>query len=366
MDEDATLLAFPGLDSIDLGVSGNTHALVLTLEGETERRIPLGCEPVVVGRIPPCALVLPGGSVSRQHCRFRIIGGQTEVADLGATNGTFIDGRRITEPTILQHGAVIQIGTYALTYECRTSRELVEAEEAEHERQAASRYVQMLLPKPINDEAVSAEWLFLPCSRLGGNAFGYRFRSARSFIGFMIDVAGHGTEAAMHSVAIMNLLRQQEILGVDLSDPSAMLGLLARSFPPDQHNSLFFSCCYFSIDLETRVLRYAAAGRHPAYLRQSDTEVLELTTNVPAIGLGSPTSFPVKLTDAPVGSRLYLLSEGISESLDRFAPPGLVAKITCAATVAGVPEPSRLYHAMQHAAGLSRQDDDCTILVCQF
>ena len=117
MDEDATLLTSPGLDAFGLGGLGNSHVLILAAEGEPERRIPLGNEPIVVGRLPPCALVLPGGSVSRQHCRFRIAGGNAEVADLGSTNGTYVDGTRIAEPTLLGGGAQIKIGTTVLVVE---------------------------------------------------------------------------------------------------------------------------------------------------------------------------------------------------------------------------------------------------------
>lgn len=367
MDEDATLLTLSGLEGSSPREAGNSHVLILDMNGLTERRISLGSDPVLVGRAPPCIVVLQGGSISRQHCAFRVIGDYSEVADLGSTNGTFVNGTLIDRSTTLQHGAIIQVGAYTFRYECRSLGDLKEAQAAEQERQAASRYMQMLLPKPLQQGLVRAEWLFLPCAALGGNAFGYRYLNPRQFAGFMIDVAGHGTQAAMHAVAIMNLLRQQEVLAGELSDPAAVMDLLARSFPPDQHNGLFFSCCYFVIEFETRTLRYAAAGRHPAYLWHPEAGVMQLQTDEPAIGLGETVACEVQSIAAPPGSRLYLLSEGMGEYLDRLCNrPNLVPELIRPGAPGRMPEPSRLYQALQQETGLTRLEDDCSILTCDF
>ncbi len=369
MDEDTTFLTFPGLDTVDVGASRNSHLLIMTDAEAVEHRIPLGSDPVLVGRTLPCGVVLPSGSVSRQHCQFRVSGSHAEVTDLGSTNGTFVNGQRITRPTILQHGAVLQVGSYGFIYECRNSRELEQAEAAEEQRQSASRYVQMLLPKPIRQGPVRAEWLFLPCARLGGNAFGYRWMGSQAFAGFMIDVAGHDTEAAMHSVAIMNMLRQQDVPGADLLDPASVLAALARAFPPDDHAGLFFSCAYFVFELSSRTLRYASGGRSPAYLWRPDAEVLELHTHDPAVGLGKITGFAVQQATASPGSRLYLVSEGISECLDRLNSPGAsspLPELISSGALAEIPEPSRLHHALQNLMGSRRLDDDCAILTCSF
>jgi hypothetical protein len=48
--------------------------------------------------------------ISRRHARFRRENGSFVVEDLGSTNGTFVNGRRVTAPTVLAPGDEIQLG----------------------------------------------------------------------------------------------------------------------------------------------------------------------------------------------------------------------------------------------------------------
>ncbi len=370
MGEDVTLLSSSEFAAPGRHQPWGTHVLVLIGTDTMERRILLGDEPILVGRVPPCSVVLSASAVSREHCRIELVDDHAEVTDLGSTNGTFVNGVRIAGRTAIQHGAVIQVGSYALTYECRTSRELEEAQAIEQDLQSASRYVQMLLPPPIREGTVRAEWLFVPSARLGGNAFGYRFLDAGTFAGYMIDVAGHGTEAAMHSVAIMNLLRQRAVAGADLAEPASVLAAMGQAFKPEQHNGMFFSCCYFALDVATRSLRYASAGRHPAFLRRpGEDDLVMLWSADLAVGLASEPRFHLQTMAAPPGSTLYLLSEGASESMSRGGGPGAsdtLRALVGAGGQAGVPEPSRLYYAIQDALGPSGLNDDCSVVTFDF
>lgn len=68
-----------------------------------------------VGRADTCALRFEGAAAkysSWEHAEFRRDDdGNTYVADLESSNGTYLDGKRIAEPTPLWVGAVVQIGT---------------------------------------------------------------------------------------------------------------------------------------------------------------------------------------------------------------------------------------------------------------
>ena len=48
---------------------------------------------------------------------------------------------------------------------------------------------------------------------------------------FVLDVAGHGTAAALHSVSVVNVLRQRMLPDVDFRDPAAVVRSLNRMFP---------------------------------------------------------------------------------------------------------------------------------------
>jgi hypothetical protein len=71
---------------------------------------PLGGE-LTVGREPGAAgLVIDDRGVSRRHARFLANGGAVTVEDLGSSNGTFVNGERVTGPVELAAGDEVQIG----------------------------------------------------------------------------------------------------------------------------------------------------------------------------------------------------------------------------------------------------------------
>jgi len=64
---------------------------------------------VIIGREEDCDIVLPSRQVSRNHARIRRSGGRHILEDLGSKNGTFVNGRQLTEPYTLQDGDEVQI-----------------------------------------------------------------------------------------------------------------------------------------------------------------------------------------------------------------------------------------------------------------
>ena len=73
---------------------------------------PLVSSMVTVGRDPMADIVIPDPEVSRQHARLTRTDDGYEIQDLGSTNGTFIDGQRLTgDPVHLQSGQAISMGS---------------------------------------------------------------------------------------------------------------------------------------------------------------------------------------------------------------------------------------------------------------
>ncbi len=62
-----------------------------------------------VGRLE-ADVVVEDSELSRRHAVFRVVDGVLEVEDLGSTNGTFVEGRRIEGPTRVDNGARVKIG----------------------------------------------------------------------------------------------------------------------------------------------------------------------------------------------------------------------------------------------------------------
>ena len=71
----------------------------------------LGSE-LTVGRAAGCHLSIPDDTfVSQLHARVYQSDNLTYVEDLGSTNGTYVNGRRITAPSPLRRGDSVQIGS---------------------------------------------------------------------------------------------------------------------------------------------------------------------------------------------------------------------------------------------------------------
>lgn len=51
---------------------------------------------VIVGRAPNCDMVVPHTSISRNHCLIEYVEGEFFITDLGSSNGSFINGERMS------------------------------------------------------------------------------------------------------------------------------------------------------------------------------------------------------------------------------------------------------------------------------
>lgn len=65
---------------------------------------------MTIGRAEKCQLVLDDTYVSQVHARIFPRGEQVMIEDLGSTNGTYVNRRRVTAPSELQRGDKVKIG----------------------------------------------------------------------------------------------------------------------------------------------------------------------------------------------------------------------------------------------------------------
>ncbi len=84
--------------------------MLLVVEGQRPgQRILVDQPELIIGRDEECGLVIPERQVSRQHARIILENDHYVLVDLGSKNGTFINGRQLAEPYVLQDGDEIQI-----------------------------------------------------------------------------------------------------------------------------------------------------------------------------------------------------------------------------------------------------------------
>ena len=79
------------------------------------RTYPLSIGSTVIGRGDQANLRLPDVGISRRHARLDFDGGQVVLTDLGSTNGTMVNGQRVSA-VALNPGDMIQLGTTTLTF----------------------------------------------------------------------------------------------------------------------------------------------------------------------------------------------------------------------------------------------------------
>lgn len=70
--------------------------------------------PVIVGRSPGADIVIAASYVSGRHARFSLMGQNLFVEDLNSTNGTAVNGRRITNPVALRDRDVVSVGDVSI------------------------------------------------------------------------------------------------------------------------------------------------------------------------------------------------------------------------------------------------------------
>jgi hypothetical protein len=86
-----------------------------TVEDMDEYIIDLNGQDVVIGRLPTCEICIDDDPlVSRYHANLSYRDGMYVLADMGSSNGTYLNGEIVTEDTILQSGDAITVGIHEI------------------------------------------------------------------------------------------------------------------------------------------------------------------------------------------------------------------------------------------------------------
>lgn len=88
------------------------RALAGPLAGSVSEVGPTGA---AVGRAPDDTIAIPDTQLSRHHARLDFSNGAFWLSDLGTTNGTHLNGARLTAPQEVHAGDRIAVGETVLT-----------------------------------------------------------------------------------------------------------------------------------------------------------------------------------------------------------------------------------------------------------
>lgn len=106
----AIVAARPRVRAADAGLLSPVETVLRVVEFGQER-IFEGTAPLVIGRDRHAQLVLPDSEVSRRHARLETQNGTVYVRDMGSSNGTFLNGRRLASAIEIREGDAIDVGT---------------------------------------------------------------------------------------------------------------------------------------------------------------------------------------------------------------------------------------------------------------
>lgn len=96
---------------------------------------------VTLGRVDESnAIVLPRGNVSKQHASLQFLGDSWLLSDLASTNGTFLNTKRISQPSTVWPGDRIHIGDFMLRFELIEAPKPVLQEEPDYDDNSPTGY----------------------------------------------------------------------------------------------------------------------------------------------------------------------------------------------------------------------------------
>ncbi len=104
----------------DIGGKATTSTvsrIVITSGPKAGLELPLGTEPLTIGRSSESGLVIRDDYTSSHHARLVLWGEQWMLQDLDSTNGTWLGGNRVSAPAPISIGEPIKVG--ATTFELR-------------------------------------------------------------------------------------------------------------------------------------------------------------------------------------------------------------------------------------------------------
>ena len=85
------------------------HQLRVSKGKQEGLTLPLG-DGIKIGRAADCQLVLDDDYVSTRHAQIVRTDDGYMVEDLGSTNGTYVNGQRITQPVRIDRGDIVRVG----------------------------------------------------------------------------------------------------------------------------------------------------------------------------------------------------------------------------------------------------------------
>ena len=190
---------------------------------------------------------------------------------------------------------------------------------------AAGRVQRQLLPHDISDiGSLKVAWKFVPSSHVAGDIFNIMPLDDSHVAMYIIDVSGHGVQAAMLAVLIHNFFRLgmdgrslkekagQQLTVETLLEPEQVAKALNDNFPMETYNA-YFTGIYGVLNTNTFEFKVVNAG-HPAPLIIHKNKSVEFLNNADIpIGILADSEYKANSYKLNSGDTLILYTDGLYE-----------------------------------------------------
>ncbi|MBN8612303.1 MAG: GGDEF domain-containing protein [Deltaproteobacteria bacterium] len=193
------------------GGKDDRRGTLTILSGERPGRlIEVDGSELVVGRTDESTLRIEDESLSRKHARFFRLMGNHYVTDLQSTNGTFVNGARVSTPTQLADGDRVQLGLATVLRFGLTDKAVVDEARRLYEATVRDRLTGAY-NRHFLDERLQSEWSF---AKRHGTRLSVLFVDADHFKK-VNDTYGHaGGDAVLKSLAgvLLKSMRTEDVV----------------------------------------------------------------------------------------------------------------------------------------------------------
>jgi len=207
-------------------------------------------------------------------------------------------------------------------------RDLTDAKRRlDRDLEAAAAVQRALLPRESpRIPGLEFAWVYESCEIVGGDLFNV-FQLTSNEVGmYILDVSGHGTSAALLSVALSHVLTplptQGGILVRDVGAaepevvaPSEIAQELNRRYPLMATSRQYLTFLYGILDLSTLVFRFVRAG-HPAPIQIASGRAIshDHGGGIP-IGINADARYRDEMIALSPGDSVLFYTDGVSETL---------------------------------------------------
>jgi sigma-B regulation protein RsbU (phosphoserine phosphatase) len=189
---------------------------------------------------------------------------------------------------------------------------------------AAAGIQKSLLPQTLpRISDMEMAWRFTPSETIGGDLFNVYLLDEHHLGIYVLDVSGHGVQAALVTVSVSQMLlphtglvlRKNKAAGDEITPPAAVMALLDKEYPLERFDT-FFSIIYIVLDVRDGSFAICNAGHVPALLFRRDGRIETLKNGGTVVGLDGIVPFEQQQDTMHKGDRLLLYTDGVTEFMN--------------------------------------------------